>query len=170
MKELLLFRHAKSSWNSNAPDDFSRPLNQRGIRDAQLIGRTLRDRSGLPQCIHLSSSVRTSQTCDLFLQAAQLENMPCHATQRLYHAGLDTLSDAVRTFDDRYQRVMLIGHNPGLEALLLYLCPDTPFMASGKLLTTANVAVLRLAAECWQDVDSGSASLFALLRPKELVD
>ncbi len=61
---------------------------------------------------------------------------------------------------------MLIGHNPGLEALLLHFCPDAP-MSNGKLLTTANVAVIDLHTDDWGSVEK-QASLKALLRPKEI--
>jgi phosphohistidine phosphatase SixA len=61
---------------------------------------------------------------------------------------------------------MLIGHNPGLEALLLHFCPNAP-MSNGKLLMTANVAVIDLHTEDWGSVGT-QASLFTLLRPKEI--
>ena len=166
-KQLIIFRHAKSSWNSAAPDDFSRPLSERGVQSANLMGATLREMDCLPDCIHLSSSVRTAETCELFLQAAKLEDIPVHASRDLYHAGLTTLLGSIRSFDDSYSRVMLIGHNPGLEALLLHLCPDAPVMSNGKLLTTANIAIVDLLVDTWESIGE-QASLLKLLRPKEI--
>ena len=168
-KQLIIFRHAKSSWDSAAPDDFSRPLSERGVQSAELMGATLRKIDCLPDCIHLSSSVRTAETCKLFLQAAKLEAIPVHASRDLYHAGLTTLLGIIRSFENSHSRVMLIGHNPGLEALLLHFCPDAPVMSNGKLLTTANIAVVDLPAETWEILDE-QASLLKLLRPREIED
>lgn len=165
-KELLIFRHAKSSWNSAAADDFSRPLNERGIKSAQLMGRTLRAMDCLPECIHLSSAQRTRQTCELFLAAAQQPQVPQHANRGLYLAGLSVLLAEIHAFDPAYQRVMVIGHNPGLEALLLHLCPDAPLQPDGKLLTTANIARIRFNSDSWAAYEA--AELVSLLRPREL--
>lgn len=165
-KELLIFRHAKSSWNSAASDDFSRPLNQRGIKAAQLMGRTLREMDCLPDCIHLSSAQRTRQTCELFLASAQQASVPQYADRRLYLAGLQALLAEIHAFDPAYRRVMLLGHNPGLEILLLHLCPDAPAQADGKLLTTANLAQIKFNSESWTDYSA--AELVTLLRPREL--
>ena len=166
-KQLIIFRHAKSSWNSAAPDDFYRPLNERGVKSAELMGTTFREMHCLPDCIHLSSSVRTVETCELFLQAAKLENIASIASRDLYHAGLSTLLSTIRSVDNSYSRVMLIGHNPGLEMLLLHLCPDAPVMSNGKLLTTANIAIVDLPVDTWESI-GGQASLLELLRPKEI--
>ena len=165
-KELLIFRHAKSSWNSAAADDFSRPLNVRGIKAVQLMGHTLREMDCLPECIHLSSAQRTRETCELFLATTQQSNVPQRADRRLYLAGLRTLLAEIHAFDAAYQRVMLIGHNPGLEALLLHLCPNAPFQPDGKLLTTANIARVRFNSGSWTEY--GAAELITLLRPREL--
>ena len=167
-KELLIFRHAKSAWNSNALDDFSRPLSPRGIKAAQLMGHTLRAMDCLPECIHLSSSWRTLQTCDVFLTAAQRPNVPQHTSRHLYLAGLNTLLSEIHAFDQVHQRVMLIGHNPGLEMLLLHLCPEAPLLSNGKLLTTANLARVRFNSDSW--TTHGEAELVTLLRPRELAD
>jgi len=168
-KQLIIFRHAKSSWNSTAPNDFSRPLSKRGVQSAELMGSTMREIDCLPDCIHLSSSVRTVETCQLFLKTAKLEGAPIHASRELYHASLTVLLSSIRTFDDSHSRIMLIGHNPGLEALLLHLCPDAPLMSNGKLLTTANIAVVELAIATWGSVGE-QASLLKLLRPREIED
>ena len=165
-KQLIIFRHAKSSWDSPALDDFSRPLSDRGIESAKLMGTTLQKIDTLPDCIHLSSSVRTVETCELFLQAVELKDIPCHSSRSLYHAGLTTLLSTINSFDNAYASVMLIGHNPGLEALLLHFCPDAP-MSNGKLLTTANVAVVALHTDDWGSIGK-QASLLKLLRPKEI--
>ena len=165
-KQLIIFRHAKSSWSTAALDDFSRPLSERGVESAKLMGATLNKMSTLPDCIHLSSSVRTEETCELFLQSAELKDIPRHSSRSLYHAGLSTLLSTISSFDNAFSSVMLIGHNPGLEALLLHFCPNAP-MSNGKLLTTANVAVIDLHTDDWGSVGK-DASLLTLLRPKEI--
>jgi phosphohistidine phosphatase len=165
-KQLIIFRHAKSSWGSAMLDDFSRPLSERGVESAKLMGATLKKMDISPDCIHLSSSVRTEETCELFLQASELKDIPCHASRNLYHAGYSTLLSSIHSFDNAYSRVMLIGHNLGLEALLLHFCPDAP-MSNGKLLTTANVAVIDFDAHDWGSIGK-QATLLCLLRPKEI--
>ena len=165
-KQLIIFRHAKSSWRTAALDDFSRPLNKRGVKSAKLMGDTLKRMDILPDCIHLSSSVRTAETCELFLQAAELKGISSNSSRSLYNASLGTLLGSINSFGNAFSRVMLIGYNPGLEALLLHFCPDAP-MSNGKLLTTANVAVIDLHTDDWGSVGN-QASLKALLRPKEI--
>lgn len=164
-KELLIFRHAKSSWSHAGKSDYFRPLNKRGREAVKLMGQTLLERDCLPEAIHLSAAARTTETCQLFLEATQLSNTSLHATESLYLAGLDTLLKTIRGFDEQHQRVMLLGHNSGLEHLLLSLCPTAPRLPNGKLLTTANIAIVELEGT-W--LEWRSAKLLGLLRPGDV--
>lgn len=117
MKRLVLIRHAKSSWKHPELVDFDRPLNKRGRQDAPMMGTRLLRRALHPDGIVSSPALRARQTAEaiagqLDLPAQQLEFRP-----EIYQAEPDDLLALIRGFDQDWQMVFLIGHNPGLTEL-----------------------------------------------------
>ncbi len=165
---LVLMRHAKSDWFSGDGDDFSRPLSERGIRDARQIGHWLVAGDYLPDSILSSSSRRTRQTLALMADGAGLDlDARSEWLDELYHANAGTLRNVLRGLGAR-PAVMLLGHNPGLEELLAFLVDDLRAITNhGKCFPTAAVYVLELACE-WAEVKVGCARIVAHQRPKML--
>ncbi len=163
--ELLVLRHAKSSWSHANLADFDRPLKKRGIRDAIRMGRYLREQCLLPQVVLASSAVRVRQTLQYFLPELGLDPARVTWSQRLYHAEPDVWFDALRLLPAACARGLIVGHNPGLELLLQLLCSDLPTPADDKLLPTAALAHLR-----WEGPPSalapGCVQLISLQRPR----
>lgn len=123
MPTLLILRHAKSAWPLGVPDD-ERPLNARGRRDAPVAGDLLAQGAPIDvACV--SPAVRTQQTYELV--AAQLPQQPgLRIDERIYAAGLRALVDVLADVPDSARRVLLVGHNPGMEMLAALLsAPDT---------------------------------------------
>ena len=168
MKTLILMRHAKSDWFSGEGDDFSRPLSERGIRDARRMGRWLAEGAYLPDTILSSPSRRTRQTLDLMADDLGLDLDARTAwPDELYHANVGTLRNVLRRLGAR-PAVMLLGHNPGLEELLTVLVDDSQVIVShAKCFPTAAVYVLDLVCE-WSQIKAGCARIVAHQRPKTL--
>jgi phosphohistidine phosphatase len=139
--ELLLLRHAKSDWSVEA-DDFSRPLNKRGRRAAKKIGRWLHEQNLTPDTILSSPAMRALSTAQRVCRQLNINESAIIVDPRIYEADALTLLDILKT-DCHEHRVLLVGHNPGLEDLLLRLVPDSiPLSANGKCLSTAALAHL----------------------------
>ncbi|OOZ38940.1 hypothetical protein BOW53_13625 [Solemya pervernicosa gill symbiont] len=168
MEELLLLRHGKSDWRVSS-SDFNRPLKKRGRRGATRIGQWLRDHDLIPDLIIASPAVRADATARRCAAAMGLKTSVVVNDGRLYLADLNTLLELLSESSVNAQRVMLVGHNPGLEELLIHLLDGIqPDSEDGKLLPTATVARLKMAnsesSQGWQ----GSATLLSLVRARQL--
>ncbi len=163
MKTLLLLRHAKSSWSDPALRDFYRPLNKRGLKAAPLIGRFMRKRKLRPDLILSSPANRARQTTELVVEAAGLETEP-RFNESLYEASAVQLLEIVSQVGDDAGEVMLVGHNPGLEDLLVSLTGEA------RRMPTAALARISLDIERWSEVRETGGQLEWLVKPKELVD
>ncbi len=162
MLRLLVIRHAKSSWKSDAPDDHSRPLNKRGRRDAPRIGEYLAEHEWTPEHVISSDSERTRETWKRMKVAFDPEpEIEC--TRSLYHAGVDEVIEAIEAIDDP-DTVAVIGHNPGWEDVVEYFCGEY------HRITTCNVAVLEIDESQWANAArrQGEWRLVKLIRPKEI--
>jgi len=166
LKSLFLMRHAKSSWSSDASDDFSRPLNERGMRDAKRIAELFKERGWHPERIVYSAAKRTTITAEClgqtFTQAKEVIS-----SEKLYLAGLDQLLSVVSETPENVTQLLLIGHNPGMEQLLRYLCSDVEYQDNGKLLTTANVVHIGLPGR-WSELSRDKGQLVEHIRPKSI--
>lgn len=119
MQQLLLLRHAKSSWDSADLPDRDRPLNARGRRAAALMRQAMRDLGLEPDVILVSSARRTRETLEL-LEPWEATPIVEHLDS-LYLAPPPTLLEALHAVADTARSVMVVGHNPGLHELALSL-------------------------------------------------
>jgi phosphohistidine phosphatase len=164
--ELLLLRHAKSDWSVEM-DDFSRPLKKRGRRAAKQIGRWLYNQNLIPDVILCSPAMRTLSTAQRVCRQLDIDESAIIFDPRIYEADTLTLLEILKT-SGHEQRVLLVGHNPGLEDLLLRLIPDpVPLSANGKCLPTAALAHLSFEGG-WAELTDGCAKLVTLIRPDSL--
>ena len=160
MKTLLLLRHAKSSWNDPELEDHDRPLNKRGKRTAPLMGALLQDESLVPDLILCSSAVRAYNTALLVAEACDYGG-EIKETRRLYLAEPRTYVEVLRKVAEEYERVLVVGHNPGIEALLQGLTQEAMTMP------TAALAYVELPLKRWKDFDLNSeCKLVNLWLPK----
>lgn len=167
-RELWLLRHAKSDWHVEA-DDFDRPLNKRGKHAARRMGAWMKRQQLRPDFIVSSPALRAIATAEIVCIEAGLADQAVHQDKRLYEQGLVGLKAALTACPDRAQRVLLVGHNPELEALLIELAGRAAVPDVDKLLPTA--ALARLALACgWQQLRMGSAKLLSITYPRDLPD
>lgn len=170
MRSLLLLRHAKSDWSHPGLRDFDRPLNERGQRDARRMGHWMKAQGIVPQWVACSTARRARQTLEAMNESLALPAAAGDFTDRLYLADLSTLLECLAQCPVVAGPVMLVGHNPGLEDLLVHLCgPRLPLTDKGKLLTTANLAQLDLPDD-WQGLEPSSGELRKIVRPRDLDD
>lgn len=166
-RELLLLRHAKSSWGDAARADFDRPLSKRGRHDAPRMGHWLHQQRLQPDYVVSSPARRARQTALRVCPELGLDPATIHWDSTLYDASVEALLAVLGGCPATARRVLLIGHNPGLEQLLLWLCPQTTIPSDGKLLPTGAVARIGLAA-AWPALDPGGGHLLHLQRPHDL--
>ncbi len=162
MLTLALLRHAKSSWDDPAQDDFQRPLNARGKRAAPEVGRWLAAHEMRPDLILCSTAVRTRAT--LALLAPELSDRPPRVRYMdgLYLAGPGELLDAIRGVPASCRRLLVIGHNPGMHALAVQLAGKGRREELGTLrlkFPTAALALLDFDATSWAAVAPGGGAL-----------
>ena len=162
MRELLILRHAKSSWEEEGLDDRDRPLNRRGLRDAPRMGRLLREQDLVPDLILTSPANRAKTTAELVAEAAGFRG-ETHESEDLYLASPHTAIDVLRMLDGLGGRVMIVAHNPGLEELVRALT------GRAERFPTAALAALRVPVDDWTAVQLGvRCDVIGLWRPKEL--
>ncbi len=172
MKRLTLLRHAKSGWDDPVARDFDRPLNARGRRAATAIGDYARDHGLDIDFVLASPAVRVTETLDLFQPAAGLDAIEPHWDRRIYLASSATLIDSLRDLPDGANHVLMSGHNPGMEDLILDLVPDdgsSPLRDEAEIkFPTAALATIELAIDDWRAIDARCGKLTQFTRPRDL--
>jgi phosphohistidine phosphatase len=118
MKSLLIIRHAKSSWDKDILNDFDRPLNERGKKDAPSMARRLiKAKIQIDQFVS-SSAKRARSTAELFAKEFGISDKEILLLPELYHASPQTFKEVVAGLDDRFECVALFSHNPGITSFV----------------------------------------------------
>ena len=161
-KTLFLVRHAKSDWQHVGITDHERPLNHRGTRDVAVVAARVAARSDRPELIVTSSALRAVTTAEAMAAVLGFESSALQVRDEIYHADSDALLAVIDGLDDRYSRVMLVGHNPTMTAMV------NEFADSAiDNMPTCSVAVLRFDVASWADVRRGAATLADFDFPKK---
>lgn len=170
MKELLLLRHAKSSWDAPDLDDFDRPLSTRGLNAAPLMGKAIAARGWLPQMALVSPSVRTRETWRIVAAQSPRFVEPTFR-DTLYEASAGQLLAEVRHAPEEITSLLLLGHNPGMQDFATLISgegsDETAMQQLRKKFPTAGLARLEFDGR-WDELRAGAARLSHFLRPKDL--
>jgi len=170
MKLLYLLRHAKSSWDDPDIDDFDRPLNKRGRKAAKVMAAHFREAGLHPEAVLCSPSKRTRETLKHLTPV--LGDVPVQFDRRIYEASYQTLLLCLADLPSEANSALLIGHNPGLERLALYLMSDHGHGPGAARLQdkypTGSLAVLSVPSTDWGDLKVGSGRLDDFVRPADL--
>jgi phosphohistidine phosphatase len=162
MITLLIMRHAKSSWEDNGLHDHDRPLNKRGKLNAPRMGRLLRELDLVPDLILTSSARRARDTAAAVADQSGYEG-EVQVVNDLYAAPAEAYLEVLAASDEHHERILVIGHNPGLEELLEMLTGEHEH------LPTAAIARVDLDIPRWQSLtDETRGKLVMVWRPKEL--
>jgi phosphohistidine phosphatase len=154
MKTILILRHAKSDWNTPGQADFDRPLNQRGLADAPLIGQLLARFGAVPEQILSSPARRARQTAALVAEACGYQD-PIQWEETFYEADSADLIAALKRLPGRINSVLLIGHNPTLEETIVTLCVGSRLKWGGVRLPTAGLVCLEAEVKKWAALTPG---------------
>ena len=171
MKRLTLIRHAKSDWSDDGRHDVERPLNQRGWRAARVMGRWLAEQRLHFDLVLASPAIRVGETLAGLAETYGRE-FAIETDKRIYLASSVTLMEVLRDRGGDAAHVMLCGHNPGTEDLVLELTPDDGRCPSRDLVeekypTTAIAEIVLDIAE-WRDLDTRTGRLERFTRPRDL--
>ena len=171
MKKLTLLRHAKSGWDDKVARDFDRPLNMKGQRAAEAVGRHLHGLTLHFDYVLASPALRVEETLQ-WVERGYRDALHPRWDRRLYLASPATLLDLVQEMPDEVESLLLVGHNPGLEELVLLLVPDRKGDALRdhveEKFPTASVAEMQFEVAAWKDVAPGGAKLERFIRPRDL--
>ena len=171
MKTISLLRHAKSDWDDSTLDDHERPLNARGRSSAPRMGRWIAEHLPPPDLILSSTAERTRETVALaFPRLSHVQ-----FDEGLYLAPPGTLFDRLTKLSEAQASVLLVGHNPGMAALALFLArADGPpeeekrRRAVQAKFPTAAFASLEMPTERWRTLQPGTGQLTQFVTPKDL--
>ena len=156
-KTLYLIRHAKSSWDDHDLSDFQRTLNNRGLKDAPLIVKFLKGNNIVPDLIITSPAVRALSTAEIFADEFHYNRNKIIIEERIYEATMHELVTTIREIKDKYNTIMLVGHNPGLSNIANLI--GDKFLPA---LPTCAVVGIELKVNSWSEVerDCGKTILF----------
>ena len=162
IRRLIVLRHAKSDWDSDASTDHDRPLNARGRRDSPRVGRELAKLSWAPELVLSSDAVRAVETWRRMADA--FDDVPLRLLPSLYLAGYEAVCEALDDLPATLGTVMVVGHNPGWEELVARLSGKEPKV------TTANAVLLTIEAPSWPEAATRMSRwrIAHHLRPKDL--
>lgn len=160
-RRLIIMRHGKSSWQSEAQTDHERPLNERGKRDVPRVARHLTNLDWQPQHIVSSDAQRTRETSVLLL-AAWEDGIEVEFESKLYLAGFDALQNVLLAVSDEIETLLFVGHNPGCEEIVYRLSDMSVEMK------TATSALMSAECDSWADLDDAHWKLHEVVYPREL--
>lgn len=166
MKILYLVRHAKSSWNDPELDDFDRPLNERGLKNAPEMGKRLKRKRVRPDLILSSPAVRAFSTAQIMAKELgyplpEIEEIPA-----LYHASENSILKTIQTTEEHVDTLMVFGHNPGITYLANMLCKTYRV----ENIPTAGVFAVNFRVLSWKDAQPDNCELIFFDYPKNSED
>lgn len=172
MKTLTLLRHAKSGWDDPVARDFDRPLNEKGKKAARTMGRKAQELNLTADRLIASPAARVMQTLESFFEGLGRIIDPVW-DKRIYLASSSTLLDIIRETDASVDHLMLVGHNPGLEDLILDLVADDGSSPLRDIVEvkypTACLAQLSWEGSDWQSLGPNSGlHIDTLTRPRDV--
>ncbi|MEM7105763.1 MAG: histidine phosphatase family protein [Bacteroidota bacterium] len=162
MKTLIFVRHAKSSWADPSLQDHDRPLNNRGKRDAPVMGQLLHGRGIMPDLMITSSAKRARRTAKVIAKELGYPKEDLKIVPAIYGAFAQDILELIKMLDDELNCVMVFGHNPEFTSLANYF--STEYIDN---VPTCGIVTIQVGCEHWKDVDNGNSKLIAFDYPKK---
>lgn len=160
MKNLTLFRHAKSSWEYDV-DDHMRPLKKRGRNDAHLVSQKLKDEDFSIDLIASSSANRAFATCKIFMNVLGISDEALKITDELYDFSGNQVIRYLKSLDNTYNNVLIFGHNHAFTSIA-----NTYGDKHINNLPTSGVVSISFDIDRWQDINKGKT--IKTLFPRDL--
>lgn len=160
-KTLYLVRHAKSSWSDSSLSDRDRPLNKRGRRSAPVMGSRLAVKGHRPDLIISSPAKRALMTAGIIAEEVGYDRSGILTDESMYFSGVGGMLKMLEGVDDRFQKVMIVGHNPAMTGLMNSLC-DAPVYN----MPTCAITVIDYDMTSWSELRSVDGNLLDYDFPK----
>jgi phosphohistidine phosphatase len=169
MKTLILLRHAKSGWDDHNVRDFDRSLNPKGERAARTMGNHMRSIGLNWDHAIASPAIRVVETLEQ-VAAGYGRAIEPDWDRRAYLASAVTLLDLIQHAPENADSLLLSGHNPGLEDLVLMLVRDGAGLRDEveTKFPTTSLAMMTCESESWADLGAGKCALTTFTRPRDL--
>ncbi len=167
MKTLYLIRHAKSSWDAANIDDLERPLNDRGKRDAPRMGKRLKEKDIHPDLILSSPANRAISTCKGIADVIGYPQTAIKTDSALYHSDEGTILSVIQELKNKYDTVMIFGHNPGLTDFVNTLLDGELEIDN---VPTCGVVAFQFDVEAWSEIKWGKGKMLFFDYPKSKED
>lgn len=164
MKTLYLTRHAKSSWKYPKLDDFERPLNKRGRKNAPFMGNVLAKLKVKPDLILSSPANRAAMTARVIAAAIDYRLEDIQYSEAVYEFSENALIEVVKQFADDVKKAMIVGHNPAINGLANYIGDQ-----SISNIPTCGIFCAELDISSWGDIDAQCGKMKFFEFPKKHV-
>jgi phosphohistidine phosphatase len=163
MKILYLVRHAKSSWEDQAFDDFDRPLKSVGVKDAYLMGSYLKSKGIVPRAIISSPAARAINTAVVFASRMDYPFSEIQLNKNIYESSAADILQAICHSNIQEDSIMIFGHDPSLSNLFMLLTG-----IQIEKIPTAGVAAIEIEITDWKAIKSAKGKLMFLKKPKDI--
>lgn len=160
MKKLYLIRHAKSSWRDTNLDDFDRPLNKRGLQNAPMMAKRLKEKGVMPDIILSSPAKRAKKTASIIADGIGFSKK-VKFDDELYEAMPSLLHSKIINIKDKHECAFLIGHNPELNMIA------EDFIDFGENIVTCGIVEIEFKCDSWAKVNSKNAKFLSYDYPKK---
>lgn len=163
MKKLYLIRHAKSSWKDMTLDDFDRPLNKRGKKNAPFMASKLKQKNIIPDLLLSSPAKRAKATAKHFKEIYEFKDEIVY-DDSLYHPSFNEMEEVIKTIDNKNDTVFLFSHNPAINSFVesyIDLYENVP---------TTGVVGISFDTNKWEDISFCISELLLFDYPKNYYD
>lgn len=161
MKELFIIRHAKSSWNNAAMDDFDRPLNERGNNDAPRMAKMLYKKGVRIDLIISSTANRALSTAGYFAKEMGIKKPDIHSYDKLYHAPAHVYYDVIEEINNDYHAIAIFAHNPGITDFVNSLSETTI-----DNMPTCGIFAVKINIQHWNDFREAEKNFWFFESPR----
>lgn len=162
MKKIYLIRHAKSSWSDESLDDFSRPLNSRGKRDVELMGKRLHKYGAKPDIIYSSPAKRAYKTAKELAKVVNFDTEAITFIDSLYESSYESYLQTIHSTDDTCKSIFIVAHNPTIT--------EVGEQLSGAILTdmpTCAIVCISFDVKSFKDIREESGKILFFDYPKK---
>ena len=164
MKYLLIVRHAKSDWGNLELDDFERPLNDRGKRDAPAMAHRLLDKKVKPDAFIACPAKRAAKTAKIFAEEMKFKKDKLIFKPELYLAGPEVFYTVIENADDEFETIAVFSHNEGITHFANMLTN-----ARVDNIPTCGVFAIKINASSWKDFRKAAKEFWFFDYPKNSV-
>ena len=165
MLRLTLIRHANAEWKDSSIPDFDRPLNKRGLGEAEGIGKVLMEHDLVPELLLASTAKRTQQTAEIVGRMLGLPTRRVKLAEPLYLAREEVILTLAQSTGPKVKHLAIVGHNPGISELARSLAPeDTPIAE----LTTGSACTLTFVVKEWDEIAAPASNAVRYDPPTKL--